>query len=61
MRQLFPCGEMASSFSAFSLVLCCYCDYSLLALQVALVKVCLQNLVQLKEAAGEHGSGLGFF
>lgn len=39
MRQLFPCGKMAFSFSAFSSVVYCYDDYSLLALQVALVNV----------------------
>lgn len=39
-----------------------YYDYLLLVPEIALVKVCLQNfLVQLKEAAAEHGSCLGFF
>lgn len=43
MRLLFLCREMTFSFSVFRSVLRCCNDYSLLALQVALLKVCLQN------------------
>lgn len=48
MRQLFPYEAMAFLFYAFSSGVWCYYDYLLLAPQVALVKVCLQDfLVQL--------------